>query len=114
MTVDALSISWKDHHPYMFPPFVLIPRCLSKLQEEKVDSPSVAQLDLVPTVTQDLIDFPIVLPPTQNIVTNPEGLSHPMAMEGHLPLAAWPVSGDPIVQKDFRIELSASSGSHGE
>ena len=67
-----------------------------------------------PQLLRNLIDLPILLPPTQDIVTNPEGLTHPMAMKGHLPLAAWPVSGDPTAQKDFRIELSASSGSHGE
>ena len=31
-TVDALSISWENHHPYMFPPFALISRCLNKLR----------------------------------------------------------------------------------
>ena len=111
VTVDALSISWKDHHPYMFPPFVLIPRCLSKLQEEKVTATLIAQVWIwFPQLLRSLIDLPILLPPTQNFVTNPEDQSHPMAMEGHLPLATWPVSGDPTTQKDFRIELSASSG----
>ena len=36
LTVDALSISWKKHYPYMFPPFVLIPWCLNELEEETV------------------------------------------------------------------------------
>ena len=118
VTVDGLSISWKGHHPYMFPPFVLIPRCLSKLHEEKVTATLIAPVwpnqIWFPQLLRNLIDLPILLPPTQDIVTNPEGLTHPMAMKGHLPLAAWPVSGDPTAQKDFRIELSASSGSHGE
>lgn len=34
--VDALSISWKDHYPYVFPPTAFIPHCLDKLREEKV------------------------------------------------------------------------------
>ena len=37
-----------------------------------------------------------------------------MVMEGHLPLAAWPVSGDPTALKDFQMGLSKSSESHGE
>ena len=118
VTVDGLSISWKGRHPYMFPPFVLIPRCLSKLQEEKVTATLIAPVwpsqIWFPQLLRNLIDLPIFLPPTQDIVTNQEGLTHPMAMKGHLPLAAWPVSGDPTTQKDFQIELSASSGSHGE
>ena len=118
VTVDGLSISWKGHHPYMFPPFVLIPCCLSKLQEEKVTATLIAPVwpnqIWFPQLLRNLIDLLILLPPTQDIVTNPEGLAHPMVMKGHLPLAAWPVSGDPTTQKDFWIELSASSGSHGE
>jgi len=76
-----------------------------------LDSPSVAQSDLIPSVGQELIDLQILLPSTQDIVTNLEDQNHPMAMEGHIPLAAWPVSGNPAMQKDFR-QLLASSGSH--
>ena len=54
-----------------------------------------------PQLLRSLIDLLIHLPSTQNIVTNPEGLSHPMAMKRHLPLAAWPASGDTTAQKDF-------------
>ena len=28
---DALSISWRDQHPYLFPPFSLLSRCLEKI-----------------------------------------------------------------------------------
>ena len=118
LTVDALSISWKKHYPYMFPPFALIPRCLNKLEEEKVSAVLIAPVWTnqvwFPLLLRSLIDLPILLPPTHNILTSPQGTIHPMVMEGHLPLAAWPVSGDPIAQKDFQRELSRFSGSHGE
>ena len=26
IAIDALSISWRDHHPYLFPPFALLGR----------------------------------------------------------------------------------------
>ena len=36
LAVDAFSTTWRDHSTYLFPPFVLIPRCLNKLKEEGV------------------------------------------------------------------------------
>ena len=75
--------------------------------DSNFDSPNVAQSDLVPTAIRKLIDLPILLPPTQNIVTNSEGLSHPMVMEGHQ--GAWPVSGDPTTQKDQVISIIRKS-----
>ena len=118
LAVDALSISWKDHYPYIFSPFALIPRCLNKLEEEEVTALLIAPVwsnqVWFPLLLKSLIDFPILLPPIPDIVTNPQGLSHPLAIEGHLPLAAWPVSGNPTVQRDFQKELSALSGNLGD
>lgn len=90
----------------MFPPFALIPCCLDKFREEKVTASLIAPVWLnqiwFPQLLKSLIDLQILLPPTQDIVTNPEGQNHPMAMEGHLPPATWPVSGNPAMQKEFR------------
>jgi len=106
LTVDALSISWKNHYPYMFPLFALIPCCLDGFREEKVTASLIAPVWLnqiwFPQLLKSLIDLQILLPPTQDIVTNPEGQNHPMAMEGHLPPATWPVSGNSAMQKEFR------------
>ena len=115
--VDALSISWKDHYPYMFPPTALIPHCLDKPREEKVTATLIApvwpnQIGF-PQLLKSLTDLPTLLLPTQDIVTNPDSLNHPM--KDHLPpLVTWPLSRDPTMQKDFQTELSASSGSHGK
>ena len=118
LAVDALSISWKDHYPYMFPPFALIPRCLHKIEEEHVTALIVAPVwsnqIWFPMLLKSLIDFPILLPPIPDIVTNPQGLSHPLAIKDHLPLAAWPVSGSPTARRDFQRELLVSSDSPGD
>ena len=118
LTVYALSISWKDHYPYMFPPFALIPHCLHKIEEEKVSALLIAPVwsnqTWFPLLLKFLIGFPILLPPIPDIVTNPHGLNHPLAIEGHLPLAAWPVSGNLTAQRDFQMELSASFNSPGD
>ena len=76
LTVDALSISWKKHYPYVFPPFALIPRCLNKLEEEKVSAVLIAPVwknqVWFPLLLRSLIYFPI-LPPTHKFFDKPTG-----------------------------------------
>lgn len=49
-----------------------------------------------------------------DIILNPQGEPHPLVQEGHLPLAAWPVSGRVIAQKVFQTEWCQSCRCHGE
>ena len=117
LAVDALSIKWQGHLPYMFPPFALILRCLEKLRQEEVSVVLIAPVwpnqVWFPQLLLSLIDYSVLLPPAQDILTDPEGRSQPMIMEGHLPLAAWPVSGVPGSLKDFQMQLLPSSGNPG-
>ena len=46
-----------------------------------------------PRILENLRDDPILLPETHDIVKNTEGNDHPLALQGHLPLAVWPISG---------------------
>lgn len=118
LAVDALSIKWQGYFPHMFPQFVLIPPCLEKLRHEKVSAvliiPVWPNQVWFPQLLWSLIDYPVVLPPTQDTLTDPEGHSHPMIVEGHLPLAMWLVSGNPGSLKDFQMELLPSSGIPGD
>ena len=115
--VDALSIPWGRLNLYMFPPFTLIPRCLNKLRTEKASGLLIAPVwsnqVWFPQLLGSLVDIPLLLPPLQDIVTSVTGQAHPLVLEGHLPLAAWPVSGETFDQEDFRRGLSRSSDSHG-
>ena len=76
---------------YMFPPFCLINSCFEKINQEKVDAlliTSVWQNKVwFPKIMESLIDDPILLPETQDIVRNSNGNSHPLAVQGHLPLS---------------------------
>lgn len=118
LAVDALSISWQNHRPYLFPPFALINRCLEKISQEKVDALLIAPVwqsqVWFPRVLECLVDDPILLPQTRDIITNVDNNAHPLTIKGHLPLAAWPISGRPSAQQAFRKELLQSSTSHGE
>ena len=55
-----------------------------------------------PTLLQMQMSFPFFLLETQHILTSPREEHHPMAMEGHLPLAAWPNQGVVPQQRTFR------------
>ena len=107
----------ENHRPYMFPPFALIPRCLAKLHKEGISALIIAPVwpnqIWFPQFLNSLVDTPILLPPIPDIVTSPTGQNHPLATQGYLPLAAWPVSGDPSMQEDYQKELWIFSRSHG-
>lgn len=52
---------------------------------------------------KSLVDSPILLSPITQIVTNPAGQNHPLAIKSHLPLVTWPPLGKPARQEDFRL-----------
>ena len=60
---------------------------------------------------QSLSDYPILLPSTQDILTNPDGRSHALVVQSHLPLAACGLS--PGILKDFQMQLSQSPSDPG-
>jgi len=105
LAVDALSISWTDQHPYLFPPFALIGKCLQKIPQEEVEALLIAPVWQTqiwyPTLLGMLVERPVLLPNTQNILQGPQGELHPLALQGHLPLAAWCVSGSHTATEDL-------------
>ena len=115
--VDAFSIQWTNHYPYLFPPFALINRCIEKIKEERVEAVLIAPVwqnqVWYPILLETLANEPVLLPMSQDILQNPQGEPHPLVTEGHLPLAAWPISGNNSAPGDFLKELLQSSGSHG-
>lgn len=115
---DAFTISWSTQFPYMFPPFILISQCLDKLRTERTPGVMIAPVwpnqVWFPQLLEQLEDLPVLLPPIEDIVTSPDGYYHPMAMRGHLPLAAWPISGEPTAQQAFQTRLLRSSGDRGD
>ena len=118
LAVDALSISWRDQHPYLFPPFAPIGKYLQKILQEEVEALLIAPVWQTqiwyPTLLGMLVERPVLLPNTQNILQGPHGELHPLALQGHLPLAAWCVSGSHTATEDFRRELLKCSTSPGD
>ena len=55
-----------------------------------------------------------ILPETHDIITDMNSNSHPLVVQGHLPLAAWPISGRSSAHEVYQRELSRPSINHGE
>lgn len=73
--VNALSIAWRDHHSYLFPPFSLLSRCLEKIHwevEAVIIAPVWCNQVWYPLLLQSLQDAPILLPDTRDIILNPQ------------------------------------------
>ena len=116
--VDALSQVWTNLRAYAFPPFVLIGRCLRKLDQDRVEElvlvvPFWYNQAWFPNLLARLIDTPLILPHFNHIITNPMGETHPLVTQESLQLTACKVSGVASKVTEFQMTLSRSSVQHG-
>ncbi|XP_077991032.1 uncharacterized protein LOC144445368 [Glandiceps talaboti] len=116
MATDALSMSWKGLSAYAFPPFALLPIVLRKIQEESSSVILVAPLwpnrSWFPVLLSLLVDFPVVLPDQENLLSQGRGIVHPNPSLFHL--HAFRLSNDPSVRRDFLNKLPQSLPDHKE
>lgn len=112
--IDALAIPWQGLQGYAFPPFILIGRCLQKIQQEEVDlltlvAPCWPAQTWYPVLLQALCAPPRLLPQHPALLQDATGNLHPLRLQQSLPLAVWPVSGKPSKIKAFHSQLPNSS-----
>lgn len=115
--VDALAQPWADHSPYAFPPFALVGRCLQKLCREEVKfavviAPVWRAQHWFPVLLSLLVYLPLALTDHPHLL-NCQQDPHPLVLNSHLHLAAWPVSGVPSQREAFQKRLVTSSVPHG-
>ena len=97
VAVDAFTFSWKNVNFYAFPPFILLPRVLRKIVDDGATGTVVvpwwpAQA-WFPLFQRLLISNPILLPPSQSLLSSPFRNHHPAWRS--LSLAAGIVSAKP-------------------
>ena len=115
--IDAFSLPWNTFElPYMFPPFSTIARCLQKLQQDQAEAimivPLWPQQPWFPNMLRALIDHPLVLPNTTNILYLAHSTAtHPLSPK--LKLIACRLSGVNGKTRTFQRKLSTSSWNHG-
>ena len=117
--VDALNQKWTEMTPYAFPPFILLGRVLRKIRMDQVRhavviAPVWPNQHWYPLLLETMVDFPVLLPQTPDLLVSPTGEPHPLMGQGHLLLAAWRVSGQALIIEDFQRQLSTSSHPHGD
>ena len=118
LAVDALAHSWGQEHPYAFPPFALIGHCLQKVCREQTRSllliaPIWPAQIWYPLLLSMLSNNPVILPSSPDLLLNPQQEQHPLILNGHLTLAAWPISGICSLTREFHRRVQTSSASPG-
>ncbi|XP_074612265.1 uncharacterized protein LOC141866635 [Acropora palmata] len=115
--VDAFSFCWREFKPYIFPPFSLLGRILTKLKVEEVPdalviAPWWPTAHWYPPLLQLLVQRPILLPQWDELLTLPqEDFIHPL--KDVMRLAAWHVSGITYRSEEFLQGQPAMCSSHG-
>lgn len=111
--VNAFSVSWNDLRAYIFPPFSLIPRCLSKIRREKAEvvfvCPYWPSRPYFPVLLELASDVPRILPFRPDLLQNSVNHPHSLVSSGSLLLIAWRLSGDGSTTEAFRRRWSHSS-----
>lgn len=100
------------------PPLLLIGRVLAKVRSEKYKLVLVAPVwqaqHWYSLLLEMCVQNPILLPSNQDLLRNPKGELHPLGRNQKLQLAAWVVSGNTWLQKEYRKRLLSSSQTQEE
>lgn len=115
--VDAFSINWSEYNFYAFPPFSLIPKCLTKISQDKAQGILIAPLwptqTWFPRLLQHLYQRPWIYTPARHLLRHPSyNQPHPLCQT--LRLMVCPVSGNTSDTYNFQTTLPMCSWPHGE
>ena len=102
LKIDAFTFSWDLNLVYLFPPFPLIHKCLSKIKKDKCRAIPIAPVwksrPWYPIILGMLMDRPALLPIRKDLLQLPlSNQTHPLLTDRKrsFKLATWPVSGNP-------------------
>ena len=103
---DAFTILWDSPLMYAFPPFSQIQRCLQKIIQDQARVILIAPVwrsrPWFPILLSLLIDRPCLLPKDPFLIHLPwDKIAHPLLSHRSFQLAAWPLSGDHSLSKNF-------------
>ncbi len=115
--VDAFTVDWGKELFYAFPPFCLIDKCLQKVNNDEAEGilvvPKWPTQVWFPRLLQMLVDYPILLPRTKQILSlENSNVVHPL--HNKLYLLSCRVSWSHSKQEEFRKQLETSFWPPGE
>ena len=110
---NALQQNWSHMFPYAFPPFNLIGQTLQKVKKHSINmiiiTPVWAAQPWYPQILEMTIHNPILLPQMLQLLSNPQGETHPLLNNNTLRLAAWLISGKKCSTQAFQNQLPSLS-----
>lgn len=112
---DALAVDWTGMFAYAFPPPILIPKVLRKVEQEScvllLIAPFSPRQSWFPDLLHLLVDIPRELPIIRDMLTQRRGqFIHPSPESLHL--AVWKISNNKEQRIDFLRKLSHLSSTH--
>ncbi|XP_052680299.1 uncharacterized protein LOC128161099 [Crassostrea angulata] len=112
---DALAVDWTGMFAYAFPPPILIPKVLRKVEQEScvllLIAPFSPRQSWFPDLLHLLVDIPRELPIIRNMLTQRRGqFIHPSPESLHL--AVWKISNNKEQRIDFLRKLTHLSSTH--
>ena len=114
--IDAFMCEWKYDGIYCFPPFILISRLLTKVEAENATVVLIAPLwrnqVWFPKLLRMLVNYPILLPMRENILTHPTLERPPFHV--NLQMMCCEISGDISKTNRFLKQLEKSYVNPGE
>ena len=120
LKIDAFTFNWDFNLVYLFPPFPLIHKCLSKIKKDKCRAILIAPVwksrPWYPIILGMLMDRPALLPIRKDLLQLPlSNQTHPLLTDRkrNFKLAAWPVSGNPSDSIKFLKGCPKLSLHHG-
>ena len=114
---DAFSFSWHEFLPYIFCPFNLVGKVVTKIITDKVQKalmiiPHWRSQIWFPLIVSNLVSLPIRLPRHRDLLTLPHNNQvHPLAKK--MRMVAVLLSGDSLRVAEFQSQLLRSSSAHG-
>jgi hypothetical protein len=107
--IDAFQQDWTNLHAYANPPWILMPRVLTKIRRDKASVLLIAPVwpsqPWYPTLLQMLVDQPWLLPQREDLFLPGFLGNQPPVNAPQWQVAAWPLSGDNMKQKAFQATL---------
>ena len=104
--VDAFSRDWSRLRGYLFPPFSLLSRCLSKIRMDEAEvtlvTPCWPTQAWFPLAVEIACDYPRLLPMTERLLSDHKGNPHPLLDQETFRLIAWRLSGSDMRHKAFQ------------
>ena len=117
IATDAFLSDWSKWRSWIYPPVILLPRILNKINADPATAlilaPHWPGQPWFPQLLEMLVDYPRLLPQRPHLISLPFESEKEHPLQHKLHLTVWPVSASAIAQRDFQQRLQEFSCPRG-